>query len=113
MLRHGRIGMKRMYTLNQIIRRKSTIIFPNKRKKVKENAQNDTKSLKFGQIICYKTYFVDKSKLFVCVLGQIDHSTCRLNFPVEQRIGIPLGRLHTFRPKQLADEFQIFANRQG
>ena len=58
-LRHGRFGMKRIDTLSQIIRRKSTIFFSNKRKKVKENALIDTKSLKFGQIICCKTYFTD------------------------------------------------------
>ena len=57
----GCIGMKRMYTLSQIIRRKNTIIFPNKRKKVKENAQSGTKSLNFGQIICFKTYLVGKT----------------------------------------------------
>ena len=55
--------MKRIDTLSQIIRRKSTIIFSNKRKKVKENALIDTKSLKFGQIICCKTYFTDRANI--------------------------------------------------
>ena len=104
--------MNRMYTPGQIIRRKSTIIFPNKRKKVKENAQNDTKSLNFGQIICCKTRFVDKSKLFACTLEQISHSAYRFDFSVEQHIGIALSGLHTFMAKQLADKFQILASRQ-
>ena len=105
--------MKRIDTLSQIIRRKSTIFFSNKRKKVKENALIDTKSLKFGQIICCKTYFTDKSKLFVCALEQVGHSAYRLDFSIEQHVGIALCSLHAFMPKQLADKFQVLASCQS